>query len=1843
MNPSNPFLAEISAVSFSFYSADEIRQISVKKLTAPSAFDQLGHPQDGGLYDLALGPFDKKDTCATCGLSYFACPGHFGHIELPLPVYNPITFPTMYRLLRSLCFYCWRLRTSTVVVHNLTSKLRLLHAGLPIEATELDAYIDSQMSRFTSLDDAVEEEAADAANPAAKRKSPKVSQQDVLRWMDEYVEDHISRVSERPRDVRKSTVSTGHFQTLVKAFHSTVPNTCAHCKAQSPGLRKEGFIKIFEKTLSDKLRKRNESKGLARLPGTTGTVAHHGEQKSVGRPSQPARADSDDDGSEAEVSDDEVRDDGGEDVDEEETHKRAAITASALAASGKDVYLTPIQIRTYLKNLWAHDKERKLLDLLYGSKVATDPANGTDGRVSSPHIFFIEAVPVTPTRFRPPSKMNDVTYDNPQNSILSRILRTCEIIVAAYKASAPAQVDAQGKPLALPASKGLTVSSNAILPSYITLQSTVNSLIDSTKAGAPVAGTKSTGTANGIRQVLEKKEGLFRMHMMGKRVNYAGRSVISPDVNIETGEIGIPPYFATRLTYPAPVTAHNLSQLRQAVTNGAHKWPGATHVVMEDGSLVSLAMMDEASRTAIANQLGVAGSAAAELGPAGAALAAHTPKKVYRHLLSGDLVLMNRQPTLHKPSIMAHTARILPNEKTIRMHYANCNTYNADFDGDEMNVHLPQNELARAEAMIIARTEEQYLGPTGGGVLRGLIQDHVDAGVWMTNKDTWFTADDYMQLCYVALRPDGGVGARGEGDGSVDKDWSVGAGKIGRIQLIEPAMLKPRRMWSGKQVISTILLNLSVGLPQLSLISKSRVPGKYWGTTAQDEVTVNVLKGHLLTGILDKNQFGASANGLVHACYEVYGGKMAGKLLSVFSRLFSYYLQHDGFSCRMDDLRLTTEGNDVRKKLFKQVEEKGLQVVKEFVGLTDKHGNAITTYNSPDEEKAELKRRLEGVLRSDERMAALDGAMKSATNQITSKVIGATVPGHLLREFPHNNMQVMTVGGAKGSGVNVSQISCLLGQQELEGRRVPTMISGKTLPSFQPFETSPHAGGYVTGRFFSGIRPQEYFFHCMAGREGLIDTAVKTSRSGYLQRCLIKHLEGLRVHYDSTVRDSDGSVVQFLYGEDGLDVMKGKYLPNFGLWATNYEMLERRVKPAEVLSKGVVNTDEEVEVYRRKSLKKPRKYDTVMSQYWPTRYLGSTSENFTKGLREYMEKNPEKVIESKNNNDRGTNKLSRLKFSALMDLKYITALAEPGEAVGLLAAQGVGEPSTQMTLNTFHLAGFGATNVTLGIPRLRELLMTASTKIKTPLMSLPLLDSVTDDEALEFCKQVSRLNLSHIVDDISVRETLSSKGANAGPRHKIYILRIGFWKRQDYAEEFDVSERLLERVLERKFVPALEKAISQDLRKSRTRRKAAQTAENADDEVGKPQKGFSESRRGKTNAGGEEGGVAEDEGVSSLRNRSGAARDVDDMDPDDEDEAAERDEEDAEGDGDASAAARNQKKKQLASYEDDVEEEDEDEDELSRTNTGLLDLEADEDNAEAGDSDAEPSAARKVRSHQPDHVRDDEAAEEERDESGQTAEQRIVEKASFVVKYRFDRVGGRWCELHLKLDAGNKKLLLVGLAEAVARKVVVREVAAINRVFVTRKEASDDISRSLTSEGSNLRGMWNYPDIINLNELYSNDVGEILRTYGVEAARAAIVREVGSVFGAYGISVDRRHLSLISDYMTYEGGYKPFNRMGMSSNPSPFAQMSFETTMQFLTTATLSGDHDDLTSPSSRIVMGQVVRNGTGSFDVQVSLDPAAHVPAKGPGKWDREKGREDLGKLLRGEIKVLSTQVVER
>jgi len=395
----------------------------------------------------------------------------------------------------------------------------------------------------------------------------------------------------------------------------------------------------------------------------------------------------------------------------------------------KKYLITTDEALGLLEKLWA--KEYTFCAMVWvASPVPTKACGlGPDSaavvaRHSDPNRFFMRKVLVTPCRLRPPSKMGDMMFEHPQNVHLGAIIQANLTLAELFR-----------KPPTVPEPE--TTRTQRMLRAFMTLQAGVNRLIDSSKAEG--------GDANGIgiRQQLEKKQGLFRMNMMGKRVNYAARSVIMPDPFIRTSEIGVPPVFAKKLTFPEHVTVHNVELMRQLVENGADIHPGANAIEDERGRVIHLERFTKEKRAAIAKTLlatpGVSddfsSANAAGIPVEGARVTAGTKvtfgdddgdgvtdpskdtaadyvaasvaktvdaqstrplaKKVYRHLRDGDVVLVNRQPTLHKPGIMAHTARVLKGQRTIRMHYANCSTYNADFDGDEMNMYVSRVSQTR--------------------------------------------------------------------------------------------------------------------------------------------------------------------------------------------------------------------------------------------------------------------------------------------------------------------------------------------------------------------------------------------------------------------------------------------------------------------------------------------------------------------------------------------------------------------------------------------------------------------------------------------------------------------------------------------------------------------------------------------------------------------------------------------------------------------------------------------------------------------------------------------------------------------------------------------------------------------------------------------------------------------------------------------------------------------------------------------------------------------------------------------------------------------------------------------
>jgi len=920
---------------------------------------------------------------------------------------------------------------------------------------------------------------------------------------------------------------------------------------------------------------------------------------------------------------------------------------------------------------------------------------------------------------------------------------------------------------------------------------------------------------------------------------------------------------------------------------------------------------------------------------------------------------------------------------------------------------------------------------------------------------------------------------------------------------------------------------------------------------------VIIKNGYLCTGVLEKSQFGSSQFGLVHAMVELYSPEIGGLLLGALGRLFSRYLQEKGMTCGMDDLLITPEAEKERQKILAECRAAAMQVSAEMVGC--------------DLGSKKLMPLLNKLLRDPAEEETLDRKMMAAQNPFHKRVVDSALPKGQYKPFPENKFALMHTTGAKGSQVNHSQISCLLGQQALEGRRVPRMVSGKTLPSFEPYDPSPIAGGFIGSRYLTGLKPQEYFFHCMAGREGLVDTAVKTSRSGYLQRCLIKHLEGMKVGYDGSVRDTDGGIVQFNYGEDGINVQDAAYLQNFAFFAENHERF------SELISKGMDLDGKEVQ-RALKQAKKRRKAgwrdgnDPIISKQNAQANFGAVSEKYDALLEKYIADDKGRLL----SNEPEEGKLTKDRFRALMYLKYQHCLAHPGEAVGLLASQSVGEPSTQMTLNTFHHAGQADFNVTMGIPRMREVIMTASQKIKTPMMTLPLLPHITREQAETVCYRFYKLKMMEVLENITVKESIVEAGRGNGERKRQYLIQLSCKISKKHIETYGLKTQRLEEMIESQYIPKITVLIAREIKR-----------------VGEVQRSDIIVRRAKE-AAMEFSGGAEDGDVEVQVPKP--KKSVDD-ESDDDDDGEEKD-------ADAELASMRGKKKEKATYEDDDDTKDKDEE---------GDVIEDEEPAKGEDESDEVSDISDGESEKPSNrpavtpPKPTKRKKEKTPGSSKAADSRrgkLLGASEYLHDFqheaRADEEGGYtlFTEVALHLPPQQRKLLIAQIAEEAAQSVLLNALKGINRAGVVDRQGKLFIQ----TDGVNFEVANQNADVLDIHAIQCNDIVAILNTYGVEAARSTIASEVNAVFAAYGITSDMRHLGLLADYMTFQGGYRPLNRIGIASNVSPFLKMSFETTATFLEHAATSGEIDDMRSPSACIVLGKPVSTGTGSFDVMQPL-----------------------------------------
>ncbi|KAI4497535.1 hypothetical protein M0802_007305 [Mischocyttarus mexicanus] len=914
---------------------------------------------------------------------------------------------------------------------------------------------------------------------------------------------------------------------------------------------------------------------------------------------------------------------------------------------------------------------------------------GMDPKFARPDWMIVTVLPVPPLSVRPAVIMygsaknqDDLTHK------LADIIKSNNELLRNEQAGAAAHV----------------ISENIKM-----LQFHVATLVDNDMPGMPRAMQKSGKPLKAIKARLKGKEGRIRGNLMGKRVDFSARTVITPDPNLRIDQVGVPRSIAQNLTFPEIVTPFNIDKMQELVRRGNSQYPGAKYIVRDNGERIDLRFHPKPSDLHL--QCGY---------------------RVERHIRDGDLVIFNRQPTLHKMSMMGHRVKVLP-WSTFRMNLSCTSPYNADFDGDEMNLHVPQSMETRAEVENIHVTPRQIITPQANKPVMGIVQDTLTAVRKMTKRDVFIEKEQIMNILMFLPSWDG--------------------------KMPQPCILKPKPLWTGKQIFSLIIPGNVNMIRTHSTHPDEEDDGPYkWISPGDTKVMVE--HGELVMGILCKKTLGTSAGSLLHICMLELGHEVCGRFYGNIQTVINNWLLLEGHSIGIGDTIADPQTYLEIQKAIKKAKEDVIEVIQKAhnMELEPTPGNTL---------RQTFENQVNRIL-NDARDKTGGSAKKSLTE--------------------YNNLKAMVVSGSKGSNINISQVIACVGQQNVEGKRIPFGFRKRTLPHFIKDDYGPESRGFVENSYLAGLTPSEFYFHAMGGREGLIDTAVKTAETGYIQRRLIKAMESVMVHYDGTVRNSVGQLIQLRYGEDGLcgETVEFQNLPTiklsnkafekkFKFDPTNERYL-RRIFNEEIVREMMGSGEVISELEREwEQLNKDR---ATLREIFPSgeskvvlpcnlqRMIWNVQKIFHINKRAPTDLSPMRVIQgvkdllekciivagddrlSKQANENATLLFQCLVRSTLctkcvseefrlsgeafewligeIETRFQQAQVSPGEMVGALAAQSLGEPATQMTLNTFHFAGVSSKNVTLGVPRLKEII-NISKKPKAPSLTVFLTGAAARD------------------------------------------------------------------------------------------------------------------------------------------------------------------------------------------------------------------------------------------------------------------------------------------------------------------------------------------------------------------------------------------------------------------------------------------------------------------------------------------------------------------------------------
>jgi DNA-directed RNA polymerase II subunit RPB1 len=840
---------------------------------------------------------------------------------------------------------------------------------------------------------------------------------------------------------------------------------------------------------------------------------------------------------------------------------------------------------------------------------------------------------------------------------------------------------------------------------------------------APVA-QRSGRPLKSIQERLNGKGGRVRGNLMGKRVDFSARSVITPDPNLSIRELGIPLKIAKNITKPVVVNDRNKKFLLRLVRAGPDEYPGAKILERKTGESISLRYADRAN------------------------IMLNNGDIVHRHMMDGDAILFNRQPTLHRMSMMCHIARVMYQGDTFRMNVGCTKPYNADFDGDEMNLHMPQDDESEIELRHLAAVPYQLISPANNNSIIGVFQDSLIGSYLFTRENIRFTPREAMNLLAAYPR-------------------------------VNETLFKSGEDVSNFDVISQILPPLTLKYKKRQFGEKN--PNEDYATSNN---VVEIRNGRMMRGQIDKSVLGGGGVGLIQRVCNDFGNIAAADFIDGLQNIITEYMKSHAYSVGISDLIANKATNT-------QIVDVITKKKTEVKNLIDQVHLGIFENKTGKSNEAEFEAKVSNILNT----------ATSEAGGIGTKSLNAS-----------NRFIGLVLSGSKGSDLNISQMISCLGQQAIEGKRISYGFDSRTLPHFNKFDDGPLARGFIESSFISGLSPEELFFHAMGGRIGLIDTAVKTSTTGYIQRRLIKGLEDLKVEYDMTVRNGKQRIVQFAYGDDGIDTIKveNQSLPLVAMsldeiyahfhipldnsseteqssvtafTKTTYAKMKKEKaatlkKIRDLIDYMIDMRDLIIErVFNRldnKNVQLPVSFTHIIHNVQAQQQINQNSmvditpieamDMISAAFRQlenlyytpptllfkvmyYYYLSPKELLLIKR-----FNRSALTILLSVINLQYKRSIVAPGEMVGMVSAQSIGEPTTQLTLNTFHSAGVASkSNATRGVPRIEEIL-SLSENPKNPSITIYFKedDEGTPDRVQEFIPMIEHTKLSEVVETVEV-------------------------------------------------------------------------------------------------------------------------------------------------------------------------------------------------------------------------------------------------------------------------------------------------------------------------------------------------------------------------------------------------------------------------------------------------------------------------------------------------------------